>query len=274
MKKILLAFADNNLPAGAFEFARQLNENDPVLLIGVFLRQISYSTSSQPTYFEGLGFPSYAHKEETFSKDVIKKKIEWFESLCQKNGIEYRVHQDTDDFAMHELKKETRFADIILLSAELFYNTPADVELSEQLKTILRLSECPVLIIPAEFKLPENIIFAYDGTESSAYALKQFAYVFPEFCNKNVLVVYAASYGEKKFPEEVLIHELAARHFNDLNFLKLDNVSQFSSWLYKNKKGLLVTGSYGRSDISEIFKKSFVTDIIRDHRIPVFIAHK
>lgn len=274
MKKILIAFADNNLPVSAFEFARQLNERNSILLIGVFLRQISYSTSAQPAYFEGLGLPSYAHEVETFSEDIIEKKMEWFESLCQKNDIEYRVHKDTDDFAMHELKKETRFADLILLSAEVFYDTPNDLLLSEQLKSILRLSECPVMIIPAEFHFPENIILAYDGSESATYALKQFAYVFPEFSNKNFSVVYIGKHEEKTFPDEILIQELAARHFSDLNFVKLDTTDQFSSWTNKTKNNLLVTGSYGRSDLSEVFKKSFLTDVVREHKIPVFIAHK
>ena len=35
-----------------------------------------------------------------------EKNIERFESLCRKNGIEYRVHKDFTDFAMPGLKKE------------------------------------------------------------------------------------------------------------------------------------------------------------------------
>lgn len=82
----------------------------------------------------------------------------------------------------------------------------------------------PVLIVPQKFYYPENIILAYDGSESSLYAIKQFAYIFPEFCNTNITVVFAAKENDRAMPDELLIHEFAARHFNDLNFLNLIRV--------------------------------------------------
>jgi nucleotide-binding universal stress UspA family protein len=42
----------------------------------------------------------------------------------------------------------------------------------------------------------------------------------------------------------------------------------------KKRSALLVSGSYGRSGLSQLFKKSFVNEIIAEHRLPVFIAHK
>ncbi|WP_301923889.1 hypothetical protein [Ferruginibacter sp.] len=42
----------------------------------------------------------------------------------------------------------------------------------------------------------------------------------------------------------------------------------------KKKSAILVSGSYGRSGISQIFKNSFIQNIIAEHRLPVFIAHK
>jgi nucleotide-binding universal stress UspA family protein len=37
---------------------------------------------------------------------------------------------------------------------------------------------------------------------------------------------------------------------------------------------MLVTGAYGRSELSNLFKKSFLSDVIGQHKIPVFVAHK
>jgi hypothetical protein len=37
---------------------------------------------------------------------------------------------------------------------------------------------------------------------------------------------------------------------------------------------MLVAGAFGRSEFSNLFKKSFLTDIIKDHKIPVFVGHK
>jgi hypothetical protein len=37
---------------------------------------------------------------------------------------------------------------------------------------------------------------------------------------------------------------------------------------------LLVAGAYGRSELSNLFKKSFLVEVIEQHKTPIFIAHK
>ena len=129
--------------------------------------------------------------------------------------------------------------------------------------------------MPQKFDFPDNVILAYDGSESSVYAIKQFSYVLSEFCNKEAVVVYEGKKDEENFPEEILIHELAARHFNALRFLQTyKDMFRLSSWVSKKPGAMLVTGSYSRSDLSELFRKSFVAGVIREHNMPVFIAHK
>ena len=36
----------------------------------------------------------------------------------------------------------------------------------------------------------------------------------------------------------------------------------------------LVCGAFSRSLVSQIFRQSFVEDVLRDHKIPVFISHR
>lgn len=273
MKKILLAFDNHHMPEDGFEFIARLNEVNPVLLIGVFLREINYAINPRPTYFEGLGLPAYEHPVETVSPAEIAVKIKWFEEKCIRNNIEFRVHNDTDDLIIHELKKETRFADLLVVT-ESFYQSD-EKDLSPLLQTILHLSECPVLAISGKGFFPENIVFAYDGSESAAHAIKQFAYVFPEFSDKSLMVVYGSKNGDDNMPDAIFIEEFTARHFSDVSFLKLEgDTSRLSLWASERQGALLVTGSFGRSVLSETLRKSFVYDIVREHRLPVFIAHK
>jgi hypothetical protein len=60
-----------------------------------------------------------------------------------------------------------------------------------------------------------------------------------------------------------------------MSFSKLDfnAVEYFSTWISGKKNVLLVSGSFGRSALSYIGKRSFARDIIHDHQVPVFIAH-
>ena len=272
MKKIILAFDGANFSDGAFEFARRLNEIEPVLLTGVFLPQIQLANlwsyaSSEPTTFIPL--------LESEESELVKNNIDKFKKLCQSNGIDYRIHKDFYDFAIPELKEESLYADLLILGSEVFYkqaeNTPA-IYLQEALHGV----KCPVLVVPEKFDFPDNIILAYDGRDESVFAIKQFAYLFPQLTALKTLLVYVTRDIDKDIPDRIQMEELLARHFPDLTLFRLSVNSKvlFNTWIEANKSALLVSGSYGRSDLSRLFKKSFVKEIIADHRLPVFIAHK
>ena len=148
-------------------------------------------------------------------------------------------------------------------------------KLNDYLRTALHSAECAALVVPEKFDYPEINILAYDGSESSAFAIKQFCYLFPELCrNKTLLVTVGYESGNRKLDEQY-IEEFATRHFPDLNVLNLqiDPKRYFSTWMMEKKNAILVSGAFGRSSVSQLFKKSFVSDIIRDHMLPVFIAH-
>jgi len=139
----------------------------------------------------------------------------------------------------------------------------------------LRKAECPVIIVPEEFYFPENIILAYEGGSSSVYAIKQFAYLFPELCKESVLLVYLTDKTNDTLPEQSLIEEFASVHFSNVKYLQLaSSGDQFESWLVNKKKSLLIAGSRSRSVLSEIMNKSFTKDIVEEHIAPVFIAHR
>ena len=98
----------------------------------------------------------------------------------------------------------------------------------------------------------------------------------PEFVKNPTLLVYAKNEKEEEIPNEEYIEELAARHFPDLSIMKLhlEPKEYFATWIGEKKNSLLVSGSFGRSSLSRVFKKSFIKDVIKDHRLPIFIVHR
>jgi len=273
MKKVLLAFDGTNFSEGAFEFARRMNQQSPVMIAGIFLPQVDYANLW--SYAEGVAHTTFIPLVEEETTNIIQKNISRFESLCQKNGIEYKVHKNFFDLAMSSVKKETRFADLLIIGSESFYMTLGTDEPNDSLKDALHRSECPVLIVPEKFDFPETNILAYNASRGSVYAMKQFAYLFPEFSENETLLVYAKEEDETDVPDEAYIKELAGRHFANLTLMKLqiDPKKSFDTWIEDRKAAILVTGAFGRSGLSQIFKKSFITDVIKDHQMPVFIAH-
>ena len=275
MKKVLLVFDGTNFSEGAFEFVRRLNEISGILLTGVFMPQVAYANLWSYSAATGGGgvFIPMLEDDET---ELVTRNMEHFESLCHKNGIRYRLHKDFFDFALPELKKESRFADVIVLGGEMFYKGVTGGSQFDFIRDALRTTECPVMIVPERFEFPDNNILAYDGSEESVYAIKQFAYVFPELAKNKTLLVYADDETDKKFPSQDYITELATQHYNDLIVYKLEIEPKkyFHVRISERKGSLLVSGSYSRSAFSQAFRKSFVNDIIKEHVLPVFIAHK
>lgn len=274
MKKILLVFDGAHFSEGAFEFARKMNEVSPILLTGVFMPLIDYSNlwSYSAAAVSGMVIPMLEEEDAA----QVEKNISRFSTLCESAHIEFRVHKDLTEFALPGLKKETRFADLLILGSESFYHNISSEEPNSYLKEAVHNAECPVVIVPEHFQFPEKNILAYDGTDSSVYAIKQFAYLFPELADNKTVLVFVKDNDQIAFPDEQNIEELAGRHFSDLTFFKLgiDPKKYFALWMSERKDSILVSGAYSRSSFSMLFKRSFVTDVIRDHKIPVFIANR
>jgi nucleotide-binding universal stress UspA family protein len=273
MKKILIAFDGTQFSEGAFEFARRLNQLQPILLVGAFIPQVSYANLW--SYAGAMAGPSFVPLLEAEDTETVQRNIARFEKLCQQDGIAYRIHKDFYDFALPELKRETRFADLLIISSEKFYENLAGEDPSEYMKDALHASECPVIVVPEEFDFPGRNILAYDGSDSSVFAIKQFAYLFPELGGNETMLVYSKD-KEAKLPYENFIEELAGQHFHDLRIMKLENQprKEFRNWICQNKGAILVSGSYGRSFFSQMMRKSFVSEIIAEHKLPVFITHR
>jgi nucleotide-binding universal stress UspA family protein len=274
MNKILLACDGKHFSEGAFEFIRQINTSSPVLVTGVFLAEASYG--SLWSYASGLSGPLFVPVVEQEYAQGISSSISRFEQLCIANGMDFRTHKDDYDFALSELKTETRFADLLVIGGQCFYKDLKGAP-NDYLLDMMHHTECPVLIVPEQFQSPQSIILSYDGSRDSVYSIKQFAYLFPEWKDKPTTLLYAnEQFLEEDIPAQTQMEEWASRHFNDLTIehLGIDPEKFFTVWVENEPGALLVTGSYGRSGLSQLFHKSYVREIIQDHWVPVFIAHK
>lgn len=272
MKKVIIPFDGGKFSEGAFSFAISFNNLNPILLTGIFLSQADFTKFFLfPPYLSGSPAPA----EKDIEKENINRNIEVFSAMCLKNKIRYKVHENLDDFAIPELTKETRFADLLIIGSEIFFKNMAHDNSNLFLEDTLQHTECPVLVVPEKFYFPLQNILAYDGSASSVFAVKQFAYLFPHWCDNKTILVYATEETED-IPAQVNIEELAASHFSDLaiTLLNTDRKKNFNEWFLKHESPILVSGSFGRSGFSYLFIKSFVINIIDAHKTPVFIAHQ
>jgi hypothetical protein len=275
MKKIIIALDGEHFPHGAFEFAKHINLQSDILLAGIFLSPVDYSKTLSYTGMDGMSmFPQWIERDE--EDRMVSRNISMFRAQCDKEGVSYRVHKDNDLVALSTLLDETRFADLLLISSQQFYENVSDRQPNFYMEELLKKTECPVLLVPEKFKVPSQVVLAYDGSESCLFAIKQFAYLFPELASLETIVFSISGNRDELIPDYSLATELFSRHFPKLQVQHMGMVdrSNFITWLNGQPDSYIVMGSFARSLFSGLFRKSFSSSVISESEMPVFIAHK
>jgi hypothetical protein len=272
MKKILLLIDHENIQDTTLEFLSRLNRQERILVSGVFMPHYYYNHVLNYGVIAGEGIISFPVQDE--NQASLKAGVDKFESYCRQKDISFRSQVDLLDFALPALKKETRFADLVILNPGVFNTLGPDN--FEMLRNFLHGSECPCLVLPDNCEFPSANIIAYDGSDEAVYALKQFCYLFPDQARNETSLVYVDEDQMKDFPDRPSIVELATHHFPKLKMekLQINPKKYFSAWVREQKGSVLISGSFSRSVLSEIFSASFVDEIIKKQILPVFIAHK
>jgi len=274
MRKVLLALDGEHFPQGAFELAAEMHRDEPILLAGVFLSPIDVSKIIAYTGVEAV--PLMPSLVETDFSEKIQRNISRFEKKCLAEGLEYRIHNDSENLPLASLIKETRFADLLLIGRESFFSNVNKEQPNEYMQELLKKTDCPVLLVLDAMEESERVVLLYDGDASSVFAIKQFAYLFPGKCSLPTTLVQATVSPDNELEDQTLVTELAARHYSNLTLQEvgLHDRQEAAAFLSGQQKSWLVTGAYGRSMFSTLFRKSFADELIRRLPLPLFIAHK
>lgn len=278
MEKILLAIDAVNLNKNALEFACYLARLTRSKIIGVFLENLV--AEERPVLKKVHGMTSIDWEldeksdEHKAKMDEIERNISFFKEGCISGEVCYRVHRDRG-VPVRELISESRFADVLVIDAQTSLNKQYEGNPTEFVRDVLKKAECPVIIAPESFEGVDEIIFAYNGSPSSVFAIKQFTYLFPQLHNKKVSVLQVNEAGEWHDPNKYKLKEWLNEHYTHLDFeaLKGETDTKLLEHLVKRKNIFLVMGSYGRSTFSQFFKHSRADLLIKTVSHPIFMAH-
>ncbi len=278
MEKILLAIDSSNMNMNAIEFACYLAKLTKSKITGVFLENLVFAEKPVMKQVHGMPYtetivesdlPDYPEKQKR-----IQDNIRFFKEACENRGIRWNIHRDKG-VPTEDLIKESRYADLLVVSAETSFAKKFERIPTKFVKNILENAECPAIIPPESFDAVDEIVFAYDGSRSSMFALRQFTYLFPEYRNKKATVLEVSESGSTKVEEQDKITEWLNAHYTNTEFVVLPGEAkdEIFSYLLNKKNIFLVMGSYGRSMLSNLFKPSSVKRVMRVLSLPVFIAH-
>ncbi|HUP12222.1 MAG TPA: universal stress protein, partial [Niastella sp.] len=138
-------------------------------------------------------------------------------------------------------------------------------------------AHCPVLLTTSAMEPINRITFAYDGSYSSMYAIKMFTYLFPEWNDKLIDLIYITAKQTTDLPGEKQIESWLASHYKkvEIQIIKGDVQRTLIDYLKSRaENNFLVMGAFGRSAVSRIFHKSLSQAVIDYTTASVFITHK
>jgi hypothetical protein len=235
------------------------------------------------TYFEyipssGLEAPVYFTTARPVT-DTVKadrdQVIKLFKDECKDKKLNCDVITEFDD-PLKKVVFESRFADLLIIDPQVTVFEGEEQLPSHFVKEVLAKTECPVLLSPEKFEYIEEIDFCYDGSASSAFAIKQFTYLMPQFRGKKVRVLEVNRDNKEEYNEEdQKMMEWLRGNYPSVCYhaLKGDAKDGLFTYFFMKQNRLIVMGAYGRTMLSNFFKKSNAEILIRTVDLPLFIAH-
>lgn len=278
MKKFLAVFDGFNMSKSTLDYAIQLTEVADAHLVGVFLDEFIYRSYNLVKVMKT--YKNYAEKiKELDAKDKKKRDeaAQQFQKACTKAGIHFSIHRDKG-FAINDLTRESMFADLLVINEfEAFTRNSQELP-TGFMKDLLRDVQCPVLVVPNNFKTVDKIVLLYDGGPSSLYAVKMFSYLFAGFMEVPVEVVTVKEHAmaTSRVPDNKLMREFIKRHFPKASFtvIKGEAEEQITGHLRNHQENeLVVMGAYRRSEFSRWLKTSMADILMKELDTPLFIAH-
>lgn len=278
MEKILLGINALNPDKNAIEFACYLARLTKSKTTGIFLENIVAQHEFSLKEIPGNPYREW-HADERPAEyrtraEVIEKNITLFKQKCIGERITCRVHRDRGVPA-NELIEESRFADLVVVDADTSFNKRYEGSPTEFVKDILQKAECPVVIAPESFDGINEVIFTYNGSASSVFAIKQFTYLLPQLHEIKVSIAQVNESGKWEDRDKYIFSEWLKDHYSNLHFeaLKGDTTTALFDYLLRRKDIFLVMGAYGRNTLSNFFKHSQADLLIKGISQPIFIAH-
>ena len=276
MKKILAVFDGTKYSEGASKYAIELAKATNSMLVGVFIYDTRYMNLAYAYSFDQpfIDFTAVENLEKG-DAEKINLNIRLFDRACNDKGVHHKVHLDKG-VPLQELLRESAFADILIVDSHTGFSFPQSGEPNSFLKDLLADAHCPVLIVPHHYIYFDHAIICYDGSPSSLYALKMFAYLFPELKDIETTIVSVNQYASNHLKDNSNLKELANVHFGEVNYNVLHGDAPDELMIFLKQKEanyMVVMGAYGRSALSRMFHQSISNRIIKELNVPVFVAH-
>lgn len=278
MKKFLAAFDGLHFSESTLRYAIDLSLQCKAHLVGVFLEDFtrrSYGLA-EIAHYAGEDVDRRVHELDEKDETLRRESIDKFEEACQSFGLNYSIHRDRN-VALQEILEESIYADLLIIHAGETLTRFEEEVPTRFVRELLNDAQCPVLLVPNEFRPFQKIVLLYDGEPSSVYAVRTFSYLFEAVkdMETEVLTVKAPN-DTLHLPHNQLMKEFIRRHYPKAEYIVLKGQpeEEIIRYLLRQKtENLLVLGAYRRQRLSRLFRPSMADRLLQQLNTALFIAH-
>lgn len=252
-----------------------MNLNMSVIDFGCYIAKLTHSRLTG-IFLEGLKEERAVVVAGENGTATVESNIRRFREACLCRETLSLVHRDRG-VPLSEVLAESRFADLIIVDPETVFNRRDVVVPGRFVKDVLRAAECPVLIAPYTTGGIDEIIYAYDGSPSAVFAIRQFAHLFPELRSTPVKIISIRDDEQPAIEEQFKMKEWLQAHFDNLHFEVRHGggvSDQLFAYLIERKNAIVVMGAFGRNEVSNFFRPSHANLLVKTVNLPLFIAHQ
>lgn len=279
MKKILLAVNAQKPGSKILEFAAYIGRMTNATLSIIFLENL---VAEERIVVRGLYGVTYLdwdidedNPEHKVKMQLIENNIQSYREACDLVGVHYSFQREAGQ-PSKTLVEESQFADLLIMDADLTFKKSDEDSPSKFVRHILEYAGCPVMITPANFHHINEVVFAYDESQSSLFAIRQFSYLFPAFSELPLRVIHVSKESSWDNEKKVKLDHLLKSYYSNITYQIRtgDAEDELLSYGLKLKDIVVVMGAYGRSQFSNFLHHSTAELVIKSNKHPIFITHK
>jgi nucleotide-binding universal stress UspA family protein len=278
MQKIIAAFDGLKFSESTRDYAIDIARQSSTHLVGVFLDDPTYTSYKIYDLMSKGGLaPESLNTLEEKDQSVRNMAATNFEKACQAAGLEFNIHHDRK-IAIQALKHESIYSDLLIIdSGETLTHYKEELP-TRFIRDFLSDAQCPVLVAPQKYKPVQKIILLYDGGPSSVYAIKMFSYLLPQLKPLETEVISVNPVNTTlHMPDHKLMKEFMKRHYPKAIFTITQGWAEDEIVRHLKQEqqvnALVVLGAYRRGTVSRWFRESMADILMKEVRLPLFIAH-
>lgn len=278
MKKIIAIFDGLKYSKSTRDYAIQIASENKSHLVGLFLEDNLYHSYKVYDLISEQGgiSPDKQKKYADADKKSRDAAVADFESVCKKKGLNFTIRR-SKEVANQSLLLESMYADLLVMGTHETFSNRKEKVPTRFVREILPAIQCPVLLVPTHYKPFNKLILLFDGEPSSVLAIKMFSYMLPALKEHPAEILTVKQMGHSlHLPDNKLMKEFMKRHFPKASYSITKGIPEIeiiNSLKNEKQDPLIVLGAYRRGTVSRWFRESMADVLMKDTRLPIFIAH-